>query len=53
MTLNVEETIEDPYKVDDWVVVKFGSDWFPGQILEVNGIWNFIILPVYGHCVTL
>ena len=29
------ETFEDPCKVDDWFAVKFGSDWFPGQILEV------------------
>ena len=35
---NVIETIEDPYKVDDRVAVKFGSDWFPGQILEVYDV---------------
>ena len=35
---NVVETIEDRYKADDWVAVKFGSDWFPGHILEVYDI---------------
>ena len=35
---NTAETIEDPYKVDDWVAVKFGSDWFPGQIRDVYDI---------------
>ena len=35
---NVVETIEDHYKADDWVAVKFGSDWFPGHILEVYDI---------------
>ena len=35
---NVLETVEDPYKVDDWVVVKFRPDWFPRQILEVCDI---------------
>ena len=35
---NVVATIEHPYKVDDWVAVKFGFDWFPGLILEVYDI---------------
>ena len=35
---NAVKTIEDIYKVDDWVAVKFGSDWFPGQILGVYDI---------------
>ena len=50
---NVVEAIQDPYKVDDWVAVKFGSEWFPGQVLEVYDTWNFIIMPVCGHCITL
>ena len=50
---NVVETVEDPYKVDDWVAAKFSSDWFPGKIPEVYDIWNFITMPVCGHCIAL
>ena len=31
----VVKDFDDPININDWVVVKFGTDWFPGIVLEV------------------
>ena len=31
----VVKDFDDPININDWIVVKFGTDWFPGIVLEV------------------